>query len=289
MNVAFLGTGLMGLPMARRVLAAGHRLVVYNRTQPRAAALQASGAAFASSPAQALEESQVAVLMLSDAAAIEAVLFGSRPQPAFGGRTIVQMGTISPEQSRAFAGRIEQAGGDYLEAPVLGSTPQAEAGSLQVMVGATPERFERWRGLLECFGTAPMLVGPVGQAAALKLALNQLIASMTAAFALSLGFVERQGVPVSRFMELLRQSALHAATFDKKLPRMVSRDFSAPTFPAKHLVKDVALFLDAARGQELDTSPLESVLFVLRSTVAAGLGDSDYSSLYEAICPERKR
>lgn len=289
MEVAFFGTGLMGLPMARRVLAAGHRLVVYNRTQPKAAALLSNGATLAASPAQALEDCQVAVLMLSDAAAIEAVLFGSRPQPAFGGRTIVQMGTISPEQSRALAEKIGQVGGDYLEAPVLGSIPQAEAGSLQVMVGASREQFERWGSLLECFGKALVLVGPVGQAAALKLALNQLIASMTAAFALSLGFVERHRVPVSRFMEILRPSALYAPTFDKKLPRMVSRDYSSPTFPAKHLAKDVSLFLEAARGQELETSSLESCLALLRSTLAAGLGDTDYSSLYEATCPERKR
>jgi 3-hydroxyisobutyrate dehydrogenase len=160
---------------------------------------------------------------------------------------------------------------------------------LQVMVGASREQFERWGSLLECFGKALVLVGPVGQAAALKLALNQLIASMTAAFALSLGFVERHRVPVSRFMEILRPSALYAPTFDKKLPRMVSRDYSSPTFPAKHLAKDVSLFLEAARGQELETSSLESCLALLRSTLAAGLGDTDYSSLYEATCPERKR
>lgn len=284
MDVALLGTGLMGAPMGQRLMEAGHRLHVYNRTPERALALARAGASSYGRPEQAVSAAECVVLMLSDAQAIRTILLGESMRGRLEGRSVIQMGTIAPEESRAFGEELQARGAEYLEAPVLGSTPEAGAGTLLVMVGATVEQFERWRPLLAVFGPEPMLIGSVGKAAALKLAMNQLIAGLTASFALSLGLIRREGVAVEAFMDLLRKSALYAPTFDKKLQRMLERDFSSPNFPLRHLLKDVRLFLEAARSQGLSTDALSGVERIIERA-ATDLADADYSGLYDAIDP----
>jgi 3-hydroxyisobutyrate dehydrogenase len=220
-KIGFLGTGLMGQPLAKRLLAAEIPVIVYNRTRSKVESLQGAGAIIAESPEEAIAQSSCIILMLSDASAIEQVLLSNSAKDQLKNRTIIQMGTISPSQSQAIRDRVIAAGGDYLEAPVVGSIPEAETGKLIVMVGASREQFQQWLSLLQNFGSQPRLIGPVGTAAAVKLALNQLISSLTAGFGLSLGFLENQGVEIEPFMEILRQSALYAPTFDKKLQRMI--------------------------------------------------------------------
>ncbi len=283
MKLALLGTGLMGRPMAHRLLQAGHSLSVYNRTVDKTAELARAGATVVSIPAAALRGAEAVVLMLSDAAAIDAVLLDRTARTELAGRRVIQMGTIAPSESRLLAQAVTQARGSYLEAPVLGSIPEAERGTLLVMVGGSREDYEASLDLLRVFGLDPVHLGPVGSAAAAKLALNQLIASMTAAFALSLAWVERSGLEVESFMQLLRSSALYAPTFDKKLPRLRAHDYDNPNFPTRHLLKDVELFLREAVGLELGTEALKGVRRRLQAAAARGYADADYSALYEAI------
>ena len=166
---------------------------------------------------------------------------------------------------------------------MIGSILEARKGKLIVMVGASSEQFERWSGLLSCFGPEPLLIGRVGQAAALKLAMNQLIASLTSAFSLSLAFVQCSGVSTDRFMDILRQSALYAPTFDKKLRRMLERDFSDPNFPTKHLAKDIGLFITAARLLDLDIAGIEGIRKIVEKAVFQGRSEEDYSAIHNII------
>ena len=287
MKVGFLGTGLMGLPMAQRLLAANIELVAYNRTLEKLAPLQEAGAAIAPTPDQAIAASECVILMLTNAAAIQNVLLSEVSRQHLAGRTVIQMGTITPTESKAIRDEVVAAGGDYLEAPVLGSIPEAQAGKLIVMVGGSTEQFQRWSDLLGNFGSKPMLMGAVGTAATVKLALNQLIASLSSAFALSLRFVERQGVDVELFMQILRNSTLYAPTFDKKLQRMRDRNYSNPNFPTKHLLKDTNLFISEAKSIGLNISSIEGVRQILETAIAQGLSEADYSSLFSAIAPEK--
>ncbi|HEY9859181.1 MAG TPA: NAD(P)-dependent oxidoreductase [Candidatus Obscuribacterales bacterium] len=286
MTVGFIGTGLMGLPMAERLLATDRTVIAYNRTQAKLEPLNKAGAAIAQSPVEVLQQAECVLLMLTDATAIQTVLLSPEARPAIAGRTIIQMGTIAPSESRAIAAEVEAAGGDYLEAPVLGSIPEAQAGNLIVMVGSSPEQFQRWLSLLQQLGPEPQWIGEVGSAAALKLALNQLIGSLTTAFALSLGFVMQQGVEVETFMNILRDSALYAPTFDKKLQRMVERNYANPNFPTKHLLKDMSLFLGEAQSAGLNVSSLEGVRAILQIAQKMGLAEADYSALFSAVSPE---
>jgi 3-hydroxyisobutyrate dehydrogenase len=285
MKVALIGTGLMGRPMAERVLALGYHLAVFNRSRNKAEPLRPSGALIVASAAEAIAAAECVILMLTDGAAIREVLFNSEPTPDLKGRTVIQMGTISPTESIGFHKKVRERGGDYFEAPVLGSIPEAKAGSLLVMMGASHVQFERWSTFLQCFGPEPLLIGEVGKAAALKLALNQLIASLTAGFAMSLGFVQQQGVKVDLFMKIVRQSALYAATFDKKLERMLNRDYANPNFPTKHLLKDVKLFRDEAEAVNLELRAIEGIYDLLALTLDKGFVEDDYSALFEAVSP----
>lgn len=285
MKIAFLGTGLMGGPMAERLLSSGHRLIVYNRTKEKTARLESLGAEVTSAPAEAAGTADLIILMLADAAAIQATVFPEELSRRRPGAALIQMGTISPRQSQDFRDRWEKSGGEYLEAPVLGSIPQAKEGNLVVMVGSTRDQYEHWLPVLERFSPEPFYVGAVGKASALKLALNQLIASLTTAFSFSLGLVRRNGLDVELFMKILRSSSLFAPTFDQKLPRYLRRDFSAPHFPTRHLLKDVNLILDEGRAEGLSTAALEGVRAVIEKAMARGLSDADYSSIYEAVDP----
>ena len=285
-RVAFLGTGLMGEPMVQRLLAAQVPVVAYNRTASKLEALRISGAEIAELPEKAIAQSDCVILMLTNADAVQELLLSEASKQQLSGRTVIQMSTISSQESQEIHDAVVAVGGQYLEAPVLGSIPQVKAGELQVMVGASPEQFEKWSDFLKNFGS-PVLLGSVGAASATKLALNQLIASLTTAFALSLGFVQRQGVEVEAFMQILRQSALYAPTFDKKLQQMLDGNFANANFPTKHLLKDTNLFLNEAEAVGLNVSSLEGVRKVLEAAQQLGLADADYSSLFAAINPQK--
>jgi len=281
-KIGFIGTGLMGLPMAQRLIAAGHAVTAYNRTAAKLESL--TGAKIAASASEAIAASECVILMLTNAQAIQETLFSD--QTVLRDRTVIQMSTIAPDESQEIRNRVVAAGGNYLEAPVLGSIPEARSGKLIVMVGAEAEQFEHWQSLLQTFGENPIFLGSVGSAATVKLALNQLIGSLTSAFAASLGLVLRQNVDVEAFMQILRQSALYAPTFDKKLQRMLDRDFENPNFPTKHLQKDMGLFIETARLSNLDVASVEGVREILDRAIAENLADLDYAALFAIVCPE---
>ncbi|AKG22812.1 NAD(P)-dependent oxidoreductase [Calothrix sp. 336/3] len=283
MKVAFLGTGLMGLPMAQRLLGANIPLIAYNRTPEKLEPLKAAGAEIAIKPRQAIAVADCVILMLTNTPAIYSVLLSDRASHSIAGRTIIQMGTITPTESKEIQDAVVAAGGEYIEAPVLGSVPEAKTGELIVMVGGNQLQYERNLELLKNFSPNPIHVGAVGTAAALKLALNQLIASQTAAFALSLSFAQLQGVNVDIFMDILRSSALYAPTFDKKLPRMLDGDYSHPNFPTKHLMKDIEFFLEEAKNVGLNIKSLEGVREIIETTMKMSFGNSDYSAIFAAI------
>jgi 3-hydroxyisobutyrate dehydrogenase len=180
---------------------------------------------------------------------------------------------------------VARRGGSYLEAPVLGSIAEAAAGRLVVMVGAPPALFERWLPVLRTFGPEPRLIGPPGHAAALKLALNQLFATITTAYAVGLGMVRRAGVDLSLWADIVRSSALYAPTFDKKFNRMVDREFTPANFPARLLLKDLRLVVDEANRIGLFAPFLDGLVEIVARTVAAGFGEADYSALAAAVEP----
>jgi 3-hydroxyisobutyrate dehydrogenase len=271
--------------IAERLAAVGHRVAVFNRTQTKALPLEAQGIAVVGSAEVAVTQADLVLLLLTDAAAIHSVLFSPACSVTLSGKTIVQMGTIGSSESLEIKREVERWKGKYCEAPVLGSVAEAKAGTLLVMVGGTEDQFATLAPLFRALGREPRLVGAVGKAAALKLALNQLIAVETLAFALSRGLIRRAGIPVYTFMTILRESALYAPTFDRKLPCLLKRDYHHPNFSTRHLLKDVRLFVREAATRGITTPPLEGVASLLEAAIAQGLGEADYSALYDLLDP----
>ncbi len=284
-TIALLGTGLLGRAIAERLHAVGHTVVAFNRTPTKALPLEKQGIAVVGTAELAVSQTDCALLLFTDAAAIRSVLFAPGCAAALKGKMIVQMGTIGPNESLGIQREIEQRGGTYCEAPVLGSLAEAKAGTLFLMVGGTEEQFTAWSPLFRSLSREPRRIGAVGSAAALKLALNHLIAAETTAFALSLGLVQRAGVSVDTFMAILRESALYAPTFDKKLPRLLKRDYHHPNFSTSHLLKDVRLFCHEATSRGLPTDTVAGLPSILERAIGNGLGDLDYSALFEVVNP----
>mgnify|MGYP000482066133 FL=1 len=283
MKLSFIGTGLMGRPMATRLLQAGYEVTVYNRTEEKARPLQALGAKLASSSREAVEASTVVILMVADYPACQAVLFPAPDPPDLQGRTVIQMGTISPRQSLQLMASVRERGGDYLEAPVLGSIAEAEKGELVVLVGSSETQFDRFQPVFQCFSPRPIYVGVVGQAAAFKLALNQLIASLTAGFAFSLNLIRKRNIPLDLFMDVLRRSSLYAYHFDKKLSRLWNEDYSSPTFPLRLLYKDVGLMIEEGKELGLETDSLEGIFRLLEKGLNLSWGEEDYTAIGSII------
>ena len=284
MKVSVLGAGLMGSPFSLRLLGEGHEVTVYNRSSDKLTHLISKGANITTNPSDAIANSKIIIMMLSGYSAIREVLFSTPIDME--DKLFVQMGTISPNESRELFARISQLGAKYIEAPVLGSIPEALNGKLIVMVGGSLDDFNYVVPILDCLGEKPILIGDIGTAAALKLAMNQLIAALTTAFSLSLGFCMRNGVDTEIYMDVVRKSALYAQTYDKKLKKYLERNFDGANFSAKHLNKDVNLFLADAESLGMDCSSLQGIAKITTQAIKQGLGDKDYSAIYEIINPE---
>ena len=285
MKIGIMGTGLMGHAFVERFLSQGFKVRVYNRTRERIADLVESGATACATSDELIRLSSIIIMMASDADAINSLLPFEQDK-ALQGKTIIQMATISPRQSVELSKAISSFGGVYLEAPVLGSIPEANTGTLIIMAGGSKHVFEDMLPVLQVLGAAPRYVGDAGSAAALKLAMNQLIAALTAGFSLSLGYAIKNGVDPGLFMDTVRESALYAKTYDKKLQKYLQRDFGTANFSTRHLLKDIRLFIDDAKAAGLNTAALEGIETIASMSIENGMGLMDYSSIYEVICPE---
>lgn len=285
MDIGIIGIGLMGRAFVERFFSQGYTVRVFNRTQDNIKNLADKGVFVCDTADELISSSETIILMLSNADAIKELL-NLDEQTDLKDKIILQMATISPQQSKEIAEVIISYGGQYLEAPVLGSIPEAKTGTLIIMAGGSKIVFENALPTLKILGTAPRYIGETGSAAALKLSMNQLIASLTAGFSLSLGYAIKNGVDTDLFMETVRESALYAKTFDKKLQKYLDRDFGTANFSTQHLLKDIRLFVDDAKGAGLNTDALEGIERITSKTVEDGMDVLDYSSIYQVICPE---
>ena len=277
-SVALLGTGTLGSAIAQRFLAQGLDVHVWNRDSSRTAPLIDLGAIAITDLHAATRkcDSIVTVLTTGDVTTEVVAALGQ-----LNGSTVIPMGTMGVTESRKLAAQVLQKNGKYLEAPVLGSKPQALSGSLLVMAGGDADVFEQQLELLRHLSQQPKLVGPVGSGAATKLALNQLIASLTHSFSLSLRLIQQAGVPVETFMEILRPSALYAPTFDKKLERMLLGHYEDPNFSTALLRKDLELFLQETSEAGLQDLGLQGLAELLNKAKGTQLDHQDYCALHE--------
>ena len=281
-HIALLGCGLMGQPMARRLMSAGHTLVAWNRTRAKAETLLPDGASVADSPAEAVSQADVVIAMLQDGDAVREVLFDSGNASASRtmrpGTLFIDMGSILPEQARDHASRLGAVGVPCLDAPVSGGTLGAEAGTLAIMVGGDVQDYGRARDLLSVLGR-PVHVGPTGSGQLTKLA-NQMIVGITiGAVAEALLLAERGGADPAKVREALRGGFAESRILEVHGLRMVEGDFAKRGSLAIQL-KDLRNAMHTAGGMQMQAPITEALTALYAQAAEHGFGELDQSGLY---------
>jgi 3-hydroxyisobutyrate dehydrogenase-like beta-hydroxyacid dehydrogenase len=284
-RIAFCGLGIMGGPMAANLARAGFELSVYTRTREKAERFAAEhGGSAAATPRDAAEGASTVITMVPDAPEVEEVLLGEDGAVhglAEGGLAI-DMSTIAPTAARAIGERLEADGAAFLEAPVSGSRPKAEDGTLTIMVGGEDADFERARALFDAMGELIVHVGPRGHAQLAKLLTNTMGAIHAAALAESVLAVEAAGVDPDAFLKVAAGSAGNSTVLGLKGRPMFERDFT-PLFKLEHMLKDVRHCLDEARalGVELRLGSMVEPLYA--KAAEEGHGEEDFAAVIRAI------
>jgi 3-hydroxyisobutyrate dehydrogenase len=279
-KVGLMGIGAMGKALADKMIAANVKLEIWNRSKDKTQEFHNKDVKIHQNPQDLITSTDVIILMLTDYFSINESL---QKISSFENKTIIQMGTISPSESVLLYQEINEKGGVYFETTVLGSIPDIKNGALIMMIGGEEKNHSDWKWLLNIFGPKPLFVGPVGHAATVKLAMNQLIGSLTCAFSASLGLILNKNINLEVFMEIIRDSALYAPTFDKKLGKMLNCDFENGNFSTKHLLKDLNLFINESQSCGIDTTSVEGSRDISQLTVDNKKQDDDYSSVYSTI------
>lgn len=239
--------GLMGAPMAANVARAGFSLTVYNRSAEKAAPLVELGARLAATPRIVAEASDVMITMLSDASAVEQVVFGAEGllSGARPGMLLIEMSTVSPAQSRQIASRLAEHGINMLDAPVIGSTGPAAAGTLGIMVGGDQAVFEEHRDLLQAMGKDLYYMGSQGSGAQMKLSMNLLVAAQLASLCEALVMAGKAGLDLALAGQIIASSGIASNLISRKVTNIVNNDFT-PAFSLKHMHKDLGLMTQTA-------------------------------------------
>jgi 3-hydroxyisobutyrate dehydrogenase-like beta-hydroxyacid dehydrogenase len=279
MDVAFCGLGIMGSRMAANLVAAGHAVTVWNRTRAKAEAL--AGATVAGTPAEAAAAADVLITMLVDGPQVEEVAAaaaeGARP-----GALFVDMTTIAPTAARRIGAHLEQRGVAFLDAPVTGSSPRAEAGTLTIMVGGAERDLERARPLFEVMGALVVHVGDVGQGQMVKLINNAVAAANTIALGEALLVGRAAGVDLDALERVMASGSGGSAMLDLKAGPMRRHDY-ATLFKLEHMLKDVRLCLEEAHAAGVPFPAAARAHDALAAGAGRGLGQADFAAVVEVL------
>lgn len=268
MEIGWIGTGIMGAPMARRLLAGGHRVRVFNRTRAKASPLETAGASVAKDPAGAAAGAELVFIMVPDTPDVESVVAAIDPVLK-SGQTVIDMSTISPASERATATKLAQRGVAYLDAPVSGGEPGAIEGTLTIMVGGDAAAFDRVKEVLAHLGKQITHMGPSGAGQMTKLC-NQIAVAVTLeAAAEALKLASAAGLDPSRVLEAIGAGAAASWQLKGLGPKIIARDWR-PGFFIKLIRKDLRLVAEAAREVQIALPGLALVTSMFNTAAAMG-------------------
>jgi 2-hydroxy-3-oxopropionate reductase len=280
-KLGFIGLGIMGAPMAGHLLAAGHTLFVRTRSKvPEALA----GATVCASATEVAQRADIVFLMLPDTPDVETVLFGKDGVAAglSKGKTVVDMSSISPIETKAFAKRINDLGCDYLDAPVSGGEVGAKAASLTIMVGGPEATFERIKPLFERLGKNITLVGGNGDGQTTKVANQIIVALNIAAVGEALVFASKAGADPAKVRQALMGGFASSRILEVHGERMIKRTFN-PGFRIGLHQKDLSLALAGARALGVALPQTAGAAQLMQACAANGMQDLDHSALVRAL------
>ncbi len=283
-KLGFVGLGIMGGPMARSLMRAGHEVALWSHSKGKAEKLAAESksATACTTPAEVAERSECAFLCVGDTKMSREVILGKDGLAAgrakggapTGGFTIVDCSTISPSESKRIAVELKEQGIDFLEAPCSGSKAGAEGGTLTFMVGGEPSVFERVKPFLEAMGKQLYYCGGAGMGLQAKLSQNMILGSLLQAFNESFVLSTKAGVDPQLMLDIVNNSAARSGMVSAKAPMAFARNF-APNFSVKWLEKDMALMLESAAENNVPAPVTALSRQMLRVAIAEGYGDED--------------
>ena len=274
--IAVLGLGAMGRAIAARLLGAGHDVRVWNRTPGKDDDLVAAGARRSTTPADAVREADVVITMVTDPPALEAVLFGpDGAAPAIpDSATLIDMSTVGPTEISSVVERVAPVA--VLDAPVLGSVPSVESGSLVILAGGDHAVFERHTELLALLGR-PIHVGPSGSGAMLKLVNNAASIATLVALGELLALTDRTGLGIDAVLQSLEAGPL-ASLIERWRPRLKGEDQSS-YFRLALARKDLAIVFDEAEREGTELTVAQTAAARCDEAIEAGLGDEDFGAI----------
>ncbi len=276
-TVCVLGYGRLAEALTDRLRQALSHVNVFIR---RSSPASVGNVCFFNDVQQAVDGTRFVLAVTSDFESIHRILADI---DQLEGKTVLQISTLSPSQSKLIEKDVRARGGRYVENPVLGSRPEARSGTLIAMAGPSANIDDEVSALIGIYSNRRIVFDAVGQASALKLTFNFLIGALTSSFSVALNAVEENGIDTGQFMALLRESALYAPTFDKKLNQMLSGQYANPNFPAEHLKKDLKLFEEVAHLSPLAKAFVNALFDIASASANRQETKLDYSSLHEVI------
>jgi 3-hydroxyisobutyrate dehydrogenase len=285
MHVTFLGTGIMGAPMARHLAEAGHDVTVWNRTADKARPLADAGARVADDPAAAATAAEVVVTMLTDGEAVEDVMREAAPAAA-DGAVWWQASTVGISGTESLAALAEEDGLVLVDAPVLGTKGPAESGDLVILASGPDDAIDRLQPLFDAAGSKTMRLGAAGAGTRFKLVMNHWVLAVTDAIAETISFAEGVDLDPTLFLEAIEGGALDIPYAHLKGPGMIAGDLPV-AFPLKHALKDAELILEAAERHALDLDLAQTVRDRYARAADEGHAEQDMGMVVEASRPVR--
>ncbi|KVN74107.1 NAD(P)-dependent oxidoreductase [Burkholderia ubonensis] len=293
MEVGFCGPGLMGAPMIRHLLAAGHRVGVWNRTRAKSEALAADGARVVDTPRALAEQVETVLLCVLDARAVGDVVFG--PDGLLSGdaaarrvRRIVDHSSIPPGVTRDYAKRAADLGVGWVDAPVSGGVPGAQAGTLAVMAGGRAEDLDAVRPLIDAYAARITHMGDAGAGQTAKLCNQAIVTATVTAIAEAVGLAQASGIDAARLAQALAGGWADSVLLQTFVPRMTSGGHT-PIGALGTFQKDVDTIADAARDTGAVMPVSATVQQVLRLGAAMGLADADFAAFIDIVRPGNGR
>ena len=280
MKTGFIGLGIMGKPMAKNLMKAGYRLVVFDTNAAPMKELAAAGAETAASPKEVAEKCDVVVTMLPNSPHVRAVVSGPRGviEGAGPGKTVIDMSSIAPLASREIASLLAGKGVEMLDAPVSGGEPKAIDGTLSVMVGGKKDVFERCYPIMKSMAASVVRVGDTGAGNVAKLANQIVVALNIAAMSEALVFAAKAGVQPDLVYQAIRGGLAGSTVLDAKAPLVMDRKFS-PGFRVNLHIKDLGNVLETSREIGVPLPLTAAVMEMMQAIKVDGLGDADHCSL----------
>jgi 3-hydroxyisobutyrate dehydrogenase/2-hydroxy-3-oxopropionate reductase len=284
-KLGFLGLGIMGYPMARNLLQAGHEVALWSNTAAKAKELADSkNGIFCETPRAVAEHAECTFLCVGDTAMSDAVILGEEGLAAAApaGSVIVDASTVSPSASRAIGAKLAEKGIHFLDAPCTGSKPGAEGGTLTFMVGGDPAVFERVKPYFEPMGKNLYYCGGPGMGLHAKLTQNLILSNLMQAFNEGMVLASKAGVDPKLMLTILENSAARSGLVSFKAPYVFRRDFST-NFSVRWMHKDIGLMLDSASEMSVPLPLTAMTQQMFRAAIAEGYGDDDICSTIKVL------